>query len=48
MDYNIWDRNPWKSEVIGHCGGMKKLIDHAELKQSGKLIKIKIDFAASM
>ena len=26
----IWDRNPSKSEVIGHCGGMKKQNDHAE------------------
>ena len=26
----IWDRNPLKSEVIGHCGGMKKTNDHAE------------------
>jgi len=23
-------RNPWKSEVIGHCCGMKKPNDHAE------------------
>ena len=21
---NIWDRNPSKSEVIGHCGGDEK------------------------
>ena len=20
----IWDRNPWKSEVIGRCGGDEK------------------------
>ena len=22
--HNIWDRNPWKSEVIGRCGGDEK------------------------
>jgi len=26
----IWDRNPSKSEVIGHCRGMKKPNDHIE------------------
>ena len=26
----IWDRNPLKSEVIGHCGGGEKTNDHAE------------------
>jgi len=26
----IWYRNPSKSEVIGCCGGVKKLNDHAE------------------
>ena len=26
----IWYRNPSKSEVIGHCGGMKRTNDHAE------------------
>jgi len=27
---NIWDENPSKLEVIGRCGGMSKLYDHAE------------------
>ena len=27
---NIWYRNPWKSEVIGGCGGDEKNNDHAE------------------
>ena len=26
----IWDRKSSKSEVIGHCGGMKKPNDHAD------------------
>ena len=26
----IWYRNPWKSEVIGRCGGDKKNNDHPE------------------
>ena len=27
---DIWDRNPWKSVVIGRCGGDEKPNDHAE------------------
>jgi len=26
----IWDRNPWKSKVIGRCVGDEKTNDHAE------------------
>jgi len=29
----IWDRTPSKSEVIGHCGGDEKNIDHTEPTQ---------------
>ena len=31
---NISDVNPSETEVIGRCGGIKKLNDHAELTQS--------------
>ena len=27
---NSWNRNPSKSEVIGHCGGDVKTSDHAD------------------
>ena len=32
----IWDRNPSKSEVIGHCGEDEKTNAHADKKSNAK------------
>ena len=34
LTVKIWDVNPSKSEVIGHCDGNKKINDRAEPTKS--------------
>jgi len=45
----IWDRKSFrKSEVIGHCGGMKKMNDHVEQTKRKKRIYVSTWNACSL